>query len=296
MTNVVVVILTGNEELHLVRCLERLDLLKPGQVVVVESQKGDDTHEVAMATAKKLGWSCVSVDDSSWEASVGKTRLDLAWHDWPGNQAEQFNWALDNLEIEGEWILRLDADEYLTPELVEELKGLLTSSASFNGVELPLARTWRGTLLKHEAGHVVIPRIFRRGYGRYEQREMDEKLVIEGEVVRTKNCFVDDNLKSFDWWKAKHRAYAKKEARSDLVEAERIQGQDPASLTPSQRNKAKYRKLPLFVRPFIYALYRYFAWGVWKDGWAGLDWTLWQGLWYRWIVDCEIVKLRKGVK
>ena len=43
-------------------------------------------------------------------------------HKYPGNQAEQFNWALDTLQIETEWILRLDADEYLLPELVEELK------------------------------------------------------------------------------------------------------------------------------------------------------------------------------
>lgn len=276
MTDVSVIILTRDEKLHIERCLEKLLPLEADAVYVVDCLSEDGTKEIVESYANR--------------------GVCYVPHAWPGNQADQFNWGLDNLEITGKWILRLDADEYLTPGLVEELKSLLTSSAPFNGVELPLARTWRGTLLKHEAGHVVIPRIFRRGCGRYEQREMDEKLVIEGEVVRTKNCFVDDNLKSFDWWKAKHRAYAKKEARSDLVEAERIKGQDPASLTPSQRNKAKYRKLPLFVRPFIYALYRYFAWGVWKDGWAGLDWTLWQGLWYRWIVDCEIVKLRKGVK
>lgn len=276
MADVSVIILIGQEKIHMRRCVESLRNLNPRRIWLVASQPDDGSEEIARETAR-----------------ICNQDLQVAFHAWPGNQAEQFNWVLDNLEIEGEWVLRLDADEYLTPELVEELKRLLMVGAPFNGVELPLARTWRGTLLKHEAGHVVIPRIFRRGCGRYEKREMDEKLVIEGEIVRAKNCFVDDNLKSFEWWKEKHRAYARKEARSDRQESEQVKGMDLALLTPSQRNKAKYRKLPLFIRPFIYALYRYFAWGVWKDGWAGLDWTLWQGFWYRWIVDCEIVKLKR---
>ena len=50
-----------------------------------------------------------------------KLGAEVIEHEWPGNQAEQFNWALDNLPITTEWILRLDADEYLLPGLIEEL-------------------------------------------------------------------------------------------------------------------------------------------------------------------------------
>ena len=102
-TNLTVIILTGNEELHIGRCLDKLRDLNPRQVIVVESQKGDRTHEIAV----EHGATCV-------------------WHDWPGNQAEQFNWALDHVEIKGSWVLRLDADEYLYPETIEELKKLVT--------------------------------------------------------------------------------------------------------------------------------------------------------------------------
>lgn len=42
-------------------------------------------------------------------------------HEWPGNQAAQFNWALENLPITTEWVLRLDADEYLTSGLITEM-------------------------------------------------------------------------------------------------------------------------------------------------------------------------------
>lgn len=268
--DVTVVILTKEEQLHIARCLERLAPLGASRILVVDCFSNDGTQKIA----KSFG-------------------AEVVEHAWPGNQAEQFNWALDNLAITSQWILRLDADEYLSAELIEELKSLLVDTASFNGIELPLARTWRGCLLRHEAGHVVIPRAFRRGKGRYDRREMDEKLVVEGTVICAQNCFIDDNLKSFDWWKAKHRAYAKKEARSEQQEVERLKGINPDHLTRAQQNKVRYRKLPLFIRAFIYAFYRYLAWDVWKDGWAGLNWTLWQGLWYRWIVDCEIVKLKR---
>ena len=118
MTNISVIILVGKEEPHIGRCLERLRDLNPLQVLVVESQKGDRTHEIAV----EHGATCV-------------------WHDWPGNQAEQFNWALDHVEIKGSWVLRLDADEYLYPETIEELKKLVTDGGLPTDVtSLSLAR------------------------------------------------------------------------------------------------------------------------------------------------------------
>ena len=49
-------------------------------------------------------------------------QVHVIQHEWPGNQAEQFNWALNNCPVKTEWILRLDADEYLMPESLQKLK------------------------------------------------------------------------------------------------------------------------------------------------------------------------------
>ena len=102
MIDVAVIILVGQEKLHIRRCLERLKPFKPHQLFVVESKPSDGTHEIAL----EMG-------------------AITAFNKWPGLYAKQFNWALDNLPITTKWVLRLDADEYLTPETIEHLKARL---------------------------------------------------------------------------------------------------------------------------------------------------------------------------
>ena len=97
--DITVIILTYNEEIHIRRCLENVTPFAK-KVFVVDSPSTDRTVEI-----------CREFEN-----------VEVVVHKYPGNQAEQFNWALDTLQIETEWILRLDADEYLLPELVEELK------------------------------------------------------------------------------------------------------------------------------------------------------------------------------
>ena len=102
MTDAAVIILAKNEKLHIARCLERLAPLEPRQIFVMDCFSTDGSDK----TAKELGATVVQ-------------------HEWPGNQAKQFNWALDNLPIKASWVLRLDADEYLYPDTIEEVKTLL---------------------------------------------------------------------------------------------------------------------------------------------------------------------------
>lgn len=98
-TDLAVIILQKNEALHIKRCLEKLSPLEPRQIFVVD---------------------CFSTDGSDRNAAeMGAT---VVQREWPGYQAAQFQWALDNLPIESSWILRLDVDEYLTDELIEENK------------------------------------------------------------------------------------------------------------------------------------------------------------------------------
>ena len=261
-TNLTVIILTGNEELHIGRCLEKLRNLNPRQVLVVESQKGDRTHEIAV----EHGATCV-------------------WHDWPGNQAEQFNWTLDNVEITGSWILRLDADEYLYPETIEELKKLVTDGGlppDVTSLSLSRARHIFGGDIVHGHHDIELVRAFKKGCGRSVAAEMDEHIVTsEGKNYKLKGKFVDDSLLPFAEWQEKHRNYAKREARMA------IEGR-------ANKNKQLYYKLPPYFRAFAYFCIRYFLKLGFLDGLPGWRWHFWQGLWYRWIVDREIGRARRG--
>ena len=112
---------------------------------------------------------CFSIDRTAQIAK--ELGAEVIEHEWPGNQAEQFNWALDNLPITTEWILRLDADEYLLPGLIEELlEKLPVIPESVSALSLSLSRAFCGKILHHGiVNNIRIIRIFRKGKARYEK-------------------------------------------------------------------------------------------------------------------------------
>lgn len=266
MTDIAVIILTKDEQLHIGRCLGRLLLLEPSQVFVVD---------------------CYSTDGT--QAIVGKFGATIVEHEWPGNQAAQFQWALDNLPIGTGWILRLDADEYLTNDLIAEIKEKLPHIENdVDGIVLKRRHVvgWlNNRWVKRGMYPTRILRLFRKGRGRSDMKLMDEHIVVEGRVVEFVNDFVDHSMISFTEWKSKHRSYAKREAQSYLS------GEKSTGAKAFKKNA--YYKIPPYIRAFGYFSFRYFFRLGFLDGYAGWMWHFWQGLWYRWLVDREIGKLHK---
>ena len=267
MTNISVIILVGQEKLHMRRCLEKLRDLNPRQIFVVESQPPDGTREIAEGLGAKV-----------------------VFHKWPGLYAKQFNWALENLPIESAWIMRLDADEYLTSDTIEWLKDELPKMPEdVTGLNLELKRRFCGGEIRHATVGIRLLRIWRRGVGRSEEREMDEHIELShGRAIDFNGAFYDDNLNDMDWWREKHRGYAKREARDALAF---YRGE--ITFKPA---KAAYYRWPPYLRAVIYFCIRYFLKGGFLDGYAGWMWNFWQGLWYRWIVDREIRRMKKEIR
>lgn len=267
-SDISVVILTKDEKLHIGRCLQKLEELNPREVVVVDCDSKDGTVEAV----EKIGAS------EPW-----KGRVFAVHHDWPGTQAKQFNWALDNLRFGSGWILRLDADEYLTEEGVEWLKtNLAFVPEEKSALEFVLERKFMGGEVRHGTNGIRMVRMFRCGKGRYGDTLMDERLKVDGEAMRTPVVFFDDNLQPLSWWMRKHLGYAKREAR------QAVEGGS------QDRRKGKYYRLPPYFRVVVYFFIRYIVRGGFLDGKTGWRWHFWQGLWYRWQCDREIGKLRKA--
>lgn len=279
-TDISVIILIGQEKIHLKRCIERLAPLDPKCIWLIESQSDDGGVAIAKETAAKFGLAVKTV-----------------FNKWPGLYAKQFNWALDEVEKAGgcgEWILRLDADEYLTPDTIEKLKTFLctptpksyTSGDEVCGLTLELKRRFCGREIRHATNGIRLLRIWRAGRGRSEERAMDEHIEVHGKVIDFDGAFYDDNLNDMDWWRNKHRGYAKREA-ADALAFERGE----IHFKPA---KEAYYRMPRYLRAFIYFAIRYFLKGGILDGYGGWMWNFWQGLWYRWIVDREIGRARRG--
>ena len=103
MKRLATIILTYNEELHIERCIRSAKYISD-RVIVVDSLSSDSTQEIAESNG-----------------------AEVVKHEFV-NQARQLNWALEELKIEEEWVLRLDADEILSKELVKEIETILDSS------------------------------------------------------------------------------------------------------------------------------------------------------------------------
>ena len=280
MTDIAVIILTKDEKLHIKRCLERLAPLEPRQIFVVDCFSTDETGSIVESVASDL------------QLQLETPTINFVEHEWPGLYAKQFNWALDNLPIEASWVLRLDADEYFAPGTIERLKTALADCAlnDVDGLTFELKRRFMGGEIRHGTNGIRLLRLWRYGRGRLEDRAMDEHVQVHGRVVDFDGAFYDDNLNSFEWWKEKHRGYARREAQDAISlfnNAERLK--NPSA---TDQKKIKYYKLPPYFRAFAYFCVRYFLKLGFLDGAAGWRWHFWQGLWYRWLVDREISKLK----
>ena len=278
MIDVTVIILTFNEEQHIKRCLENVNQFAK-KVYVIDSFSTDNTVAIA--------------------ESMGAT---VVQHKWPGNQAEQFNWALQNIDIGTEWIFRLDADEYLLPELIEELHTRVPSlDENITGITFKRRHIFLGRWMKRGTYPVMILRMFRTGKAVCEQRLMDEHIeLLEGENITFEHDFVDENLNNLSWWANKHVGYAVREA-AELLDIEyNITGNDSGERHLSEKTlqkrklKLKYAKKPLFWRSFAYFVYRYFFKMAFLEGKEGFLWTFLQGWWYRTLVDAKIFEIKKA--
>lgn len=270
MTDISVIILQKNEALHIRRCLEKLVPLAPRQIFVVDCHSSDGSDKMA--------------------TEMGAT---VVYHDWPGLHAKQFNWAIDTLPIESTWVLRLDADEYLYPETCEEVKRLVTPGGlppDVTSLSLSLARVFCGHRIRFGGtAHIPMVRFFKYGVGRCQDRAMDEHIVThEGRDYRLRGEFADHNLNTMDWWREKHRGYARREA-ADALAFERGE----LRFKPT---KEAYYRMPRYFRAVVYFSIRYFLKGGFLDGYAGWMWNFWQGLWYRCLVDREIGRMKRMQK
>jgi len=277
MTSLSVLILTYNESLHIGRCIDSFAGLTD-KIFVVDSFSSDDTVEIAR--------------------SKGAQVIQNPWVSY----AFQFNHAIDHNPFQTQWLMRIDADEYITPELRDELKAVLSRDrpADVTGFYVKRRVYFMNQWIRRGGYYPIwLLRIWQSGKGRCEELWMDEHIKLtDGTTQQLENDIIDHNLNNLTWWTQKHNNYATREI-IDLLNI-RYNFEEKPTVTPAffgsqeQRTrylKIKYASLPLFTRPFLYFVYRYF----WKlgflDGTRGLIWHSLQGLWYRFLVDAKIYEV-----
>jgi glycosyltransferase involved in cell wall biosynthesis len=275
-----VVVLTFNEERNLRACLESVNTWT-SRVFVVDSGSTDSTRDIAV-----------------------RSGAEVVVHPFESH-AQQWAWALASLPLDTEWVLALDADQIVTPEL---RKSIVTALASWHepgspvGAYLNRRQVFRGRWIRHGGYYPkYLLKLFRRGAVRLDEGDLvDHHFAVNGPTATLEGDLVEDNRNEGEIavWIDKHNRYAVRQAREE--QARWVEGAStapPARFfgSPDERTmwqKRLWNRLPLYIRPFGYFFYRYIIRLGFLDGKEGFIFHFMQAFWYRLLVDINRDELR----
>jgi glycosyltransferase involved in cell wall biosynthesis len=272
-----VIVAARNEAKNLPACLE--SLRDAGEVYVVDSQSADATPEIARSFGAKV----------------------VQFH-YRGGWPKKRQWAIETLPLAYDWILLVDADESLTPELCEEIRRAV-ENPELNGYYISLRMYFLGRLLRHGGAGFWKLSLFRRGKGGYECRlksqdvsmadmEVHEHVVVGGRTQRLKNPLVHRNVESLSRYIQKHDEYSNWEAK---VWTEGDNAQLPPALFGTQAQRRRWLKRK-FLRtpgaPLWFFLFKYLFSLGFLDGIPGLIYCSFQAV-QVFHVKAKIYELRR---
>ncbi len=194
-----VLIPAKNEEANLPACLESVS--RADEIFLVDSQSSDRSLEIA----------------ESFGAKVVQFHFNGRW-------PKKKNWSLDNLPFRNEWVLIVDCDERIPPELWEEIAAAI-QQPDHAGYYLNRRVFFLGKWIRHGGKYPDWNlRLFRHAKGRYENlnteeirntgdNEVHEHVILEGQVGYLKNDMLHEDFRDLFHWLERHNRYSNWEAR-----------------------------------------------------------------------------------
>jgi glycosyltransferase involved in cell wall biosynthesis len=272
------VILTYNEEQHLPRLLSSIYGLY-ATVYVLDSGSTDQTVSIA----KRFG------------AQV-KQQPFL-------NHPHQWHYALKTFDIQTPWVIGLDADHIVSDELKQRLLDFKDRDyPNIDGIYFNRKNYLKNKGIRNGGLYpFYLLKMFRYPVGYSDLNElMDHRFIVPGKTTIWKDGhLLEENLKenSIRFWIDKHNTYSDLLAREEVERRQLLRAQTVKPLfwgSPDQRTawlKKLWWRMPLFIRPAIYFIYRYiFRLGI-LDGYQGFLFHFLQGFWFRLMVDVKIKEI-----
>ncbi len=271
--DVAVIIITYNEEANIAQCLESVCGWSR-QVFLVDSFSKDRTLEIAKR------FDCEVVQN----AFTG--------------HPQQLNWALDHLPLQTEWILFLDADEWAPQELRNEISAVVGRNPPENGFSIRWRFIWMGQWVRRGYYEKWLIRLMRRGVARWEQREVNQHLIVEGTTGHLQSDFVHDNHKGLADWTQKHIRYARLEAEQ-LFRHSKEDEDISARFWGTQAERTRwirlriYNRLPPLIRPALYFFYRVVIRMGFLDGWQAMLYHFLHAFWCPLLIDLFYLEMKQ---
>lgn len=269
MIEISVVVPAKNEEKNIVKCLNSLNGFS--DIIVVDSESSDNTKELA--------------------ARSGATVIDFHWN---GRYPKKRNWVLQNYSFKTDWVLFLDADEFLTDNFKREVNLAITNK-EFVGYWLTYNNYFQGRLLKHGVPMTKLA-LFRIDAGEYEKideqrwsdfdMEIHEHPVLTGNIGHIQERIIHNDYKGLHHFIAKHNEYSSWEAQRYYALLEQ------PSMTLTRRQKIKYSLLKNLWWPPLYFFYNYIIKLGFLDGKEGFSFSVYKAI-YFFEIRSKILELER---
>jgi len=248
------IILTKDESLNIHRCVKQLAVFD--EVIIVDSGSTDDTVELAYSA-----------------------RADVRIFTNPFvDFGQQRNWALDETSLRNDWILFIDADEFMTPALAREIDSFVKAPGNNVGAYIAGMNYFLGKWLKYSTYYPSFQlRLLKKGEVRYRREGHGQREVTEGPLAYLKNSWIHEGFsKGLHQWIARHNDYSTNEVELILrLRSEPLNLGEVLEKDPIRRRRALKRlgaRLPFRpVTRFFYTLI--IKRGI-LDGYAGFIFAL----------------------
>lgn len=235
-----------NEELNLPICLKNLSCFS--EVIVVDSNSTDKTSKIV----ESFGYKLVNFN-------------------WNGKFPKKRNWTLDNISILNDWVLFLDADEFLTTEFIEEITRKIKTTKHV-GFWINYNNFFMGEELKYGLKMCKLA-LFKKDFGRFEHiaednwshldMEVHEHPIIKGSVGKFKSTILHRDYKDLEHYIARHNAYSSWEAKRFMsLKKDKV-------ITLTLKQKLKYSLIQTGLLPYLYFIGTYIFKGGILDGLSG---------------------------
>jgi glycosyltransferase involved in cell wall biosynthesis len=255
-----VIIPARNEEANLPACLTSLQ--RADEIFVVDSNSTDKSIEIS----------------ESYGAKVVQFEFNGRW-------PKKKNWSLDNLPFRNEWVLIVDCDERITPELWDDI-ALAIENPEHDGYYLNRRVFFLGKWIRYGGKYPDWNlRLFKHKVGRYENlgtedirntgdNEVHEHVVLPGKAGYLKNDMLHEDFRDMYHWLERHNRYSNWEARVyyNILNGKGDNGTIGASLFGDAVQRKRFLKkiwVRLPFRPFLRFILFYIIYRGFLDGKAG---------------------------